>query len=178
MTLSPQSIVKDVITTQQTSDRSIFTLPPIKTIKEKTFNQLIFNVMPDRPVEEILKIKEYRIWDRCIEARFDREYHSSMDKSPSHLIFLSSLVHLQKMLYVYFCHEFGLPYDPFGPEIIKIWPTKVSVNMPKMITETEDLKHQVIIDNFVETKPNTFYGSSTSFINDMMTIKGEAAIFV
>lgn len=176
MSLSPKAVFQNIIDTRNNTDRSIFSLPPVKTIREKTFNQLVFNVMPNRPVEEILKIKEYRIWDRCIEARFDREYHSSMDRSPNHLIFLSALVHLQKMLYVYFCDEFGLQYDPFGPEKLKIWPTKVEVNMPKMITETDDLKHQVIIDNFMKTNENAYYGSSTSFINDLMVIRGEAAI--
>lgn len=176
MSLSPRNVYENIVHTQKITDRSIFTFPPEKVIKEKTYSQLVFNVMPNKPVEEVLKIKEYRIWNRSIEARFDRSYHSSMDKSPSHLIFLSSLVHLQKMLYVYFCHEFGIDYDPFGPEKLKIWPTKVDVNMPKMITETEDLKHQVIIDNFMQTKSNAYYGSSTSFINDNMIIRGEAAI--
>ena len=34
--------------------------------------------MPDRPVEEKLFIREYRIGPNYIEAHFDRSYKSSM----------------------------------------------------------------------------------------------------
>ena len=68
--------------------------------------------MPERPVRETLHIKRYRIGERCITAEFDRSYVNSILKSPSHLIFLSALVHSLKLMYVYACHTLGLKYDP------------------------------------------------------------------
>ena len=99
-------------------------------IPEQHISELSFNVMPGRPVQERLLIREYRVEDRYAEAHFDREYASSMQNSPSHLIFLSALVHTQKLLYLALCREFGFHYDPDGPERFKIWPTKVEVRIP------------------------------------------------
>ncbi|MEM7192787.1 MAG: hypothetical protein AAF405_07985, partial [Pseudomonadota bacterium] len=99
-------------------------------VPEAVDNEMTFNVMPERPVKEVLHIREYRLGDHYAEAHFDRSYHSSMLKSPSHLIFLSAVAHLQKIVYVYACHHLGLEYDPHGPEKLKIWPTTVNIEMP------------------------------------------------
>lgn len=103
--------------------------PPRQVYNECTQNRLEFNVMPNCPVSETLTVKEYRIWDRYTEATFDRVYTSSMRKSPDHLIFVSALVHLQKMMYVYVVNWLGLTYDPFAPEQVKFWPTQISFNL-------------------------------------------------
>src|SRR5579884_1602489 len=77
---------------------------PIVVVDRAT-QEIQFNVMPARPVSETLRPKEYRIWNRYIEAEFDREYYSSMLNSPDHLIFLTALIQVQRIVYIYLCHE-------------------------------------------------------------------------
>ncbi len=122
----------------------------LETIHERTDCHCSFNVMPDRPVEETLHIREYRVGDRYVEAHFDRSYRSSMAASPSHLIFLTALVHTQKMLYLGLCREFGFDYDPEGAEAFKMWPTKIDVRIPELIAAENDLVQQLWIH---EVKP-------------------------
>src|SRR4051812_49354203 len=85
---------------------------PERVIQDNSEVELTFNVMPNRPVTEKLKIREYRLWDRYAEATLDREYFSSMEKSPNHLVFLTACAHFQKICYVYLTHEFGFEYGP------------------------------------------------------------------
>lgn len=119
--------------------------PPLwKAIyKEKTQNDLTFNVMPEKPVKETLLIQEYRIADRYAEADFDREYQSSMEKSPSHLIFLSALVHTQKLTYALLCHDFGFNYDPQGREVMKLWPYDFEIKLPRLIRQEKGLTQKL-----------------------------------
>jgi len=111
----------------------------LTTVRESHLSHLEFNVMPGRPVEEDLHVREYRVGERYVEAHFDRTYRSAMKASPSHLIFLSALVHTQKMLYLGLCREFGFDYDPDGPERFKMWPTKVECRIPELIAEERGL---------------------------------------
>ncbi|MEM7253653.1 MAG: hypothetical protein AAF493_19725 [Pseudomonadota bacterium] len=147
-------------------------------IEEKSDCRIEFNVMPDRPVEEILHIREYRCGDRYIEAHFDRTYRSSMLKSPSHLIFLSAVVHYQKLLYVYACRHLGLTYDPQGPEVLKIWPTMVHVEMPRMVRNEVDIVHRVHIDSFERLEPKRYMVKTHSDVNDAVFISGETPLYV
>ena len=153
-------------------------MPKTFSIFEDTISELKFNVMPDRPVTEKLLIKEYRIGPRYIESVFDRTYCSSMEHSPSHLVFLSALVHTQKMLYTYFCHEFELEYDPFKKEKLKIWPTIVNVKMPKMITEEGGISHKMWITRFIKRTKTKFFIETKSNVNDIIVINGSAMILL
>ncbi|MCR9243732.1 MAG: hypothetical protein NXI31_01785 [bacterium] len=119
--------------------------PQLTTIPERHTSSLRFNVMPGKPVEEDLEVREYRVGHRYAEAHFDRSYRSSMKASPSHLIFLSVQVHTQKVLYLLLCREFGLDYDPNGPELLKMWPTKLTVAIPELIGDERDLVQKVWI---------------------------------
>ncbi|MEM7406359.1 MAG: hypothetical protein AAF458_13760 [Pseudomonadota bacterium] len=148
------------------------------TINERVDNIMQFNVMPDRPVTETLHIREYRIADDYIEAHFDRSYKSSMLKSPSHLIFLSAVAHYQKIIYVYACNRLGLGYDPSGPEVLKIWPTVVNVEMPRMIRNETDLVHRVYFDAFDELAPKRYHLKTHSDVNECVYISGESPLYV
>ena len=147
-------------------------------IQESTCNQLIFNVMPNMGVKEYLYIKEYRIGDNYIEATFDREYHSSMKNSPSHLIFLSALVHMQKMLYIFMCHNQGLKYDPYGKELLKVWPTSLDIQMPKLITQCNDIIHRIDIKKIRKIKEKVFSVTADTNVNGVITINGMAMIYI
>ena len=94
--------------------------PPKKVIKESSNQTIRFNIMPNKHVDENIEIKEYRIWDNAIEAIFDRDYHTEMANSPNHLTFLSSLINLQKMVYVFMHDYLSLEYDKNGKELLKV----------------------------------------------------------
>ena len=68
--------------------------------------------------------------------------YSEMSQSPDHLIFLSTLVHLQKMIYIYLCYEFGLSMKLEENEKLKIWPTNINISMPKMVTKKKDISQR------------------------------------
>lgn len=129
---------------------------PIEVLEEQHDCHCSFNVMPGRPVSETLHVREYRTGERYVEAHFDREYQSSMKASPSHLIFLTALVHTQKMLYLALCREFGLDYDPEGEEVLKMWPTKINVKIPTMIAEEEDLVQKLWIRKLRKVDERTY----------------------
>ncbi|MBC8213380.1 MAG: hypothetical protein ISR90_03005 [Candidatus Marinimicrobia bacterium] len=151
---------------------------PIHVYKENTKNHISFNVMPGMQVEETLFIKEYRILEDGIEAVFDRKYFTLMAKSPNHLIFVTALVHLQKMLYVYMCHRLGLKYNPLGPEKLKIWPTSLNIEMPKLVTKKSDIVHKIKISEVTKTGPKSYYITATSDVEGTIEINGEAAVFL
>ncbi|MGE3174237.1 MAG: hypothetical protein AB7O97_16535 [Planctomycetota bacterium] len=132
------------------------TVAPLQSIAEQHTSTLQFNVMPGRPVEERLLVREYRVGHRYAEAHFDREYRSSMRNSPSHLIFLSALTHTQKLLYLALCREFGLPYDPQGPELFKMWPTKVEVRIPELIAVERDLVQELWVREVKQFSPTRY----------------------
>lgn len=147
-------------------------------IQETTSNQLKFNVMPNRDVHESLFIKEYRVGHRFIESTFDREYFSSMKNSPNHLIFLSVLVHMQKMLYIYMCEYLGLKYDPFAEEILKVWPTNLDIKMPKLITQTNNIVHRINIKKIRKLKDKVFNIYADTDVNGIIKINGMAMIYL
>ena len=141
-----------------------------KIINDKAIQKIRFNVMTDRHVEEILYIKEYRLWDNAIEAIFDREYYTEMTASPNHLIFLSALVNLQKMVYVYMHHYLGLDYLEDKVERIKIWPTDLNLNMPKMIFDSNQLCHRMDIKSVKYVGDNKYYIIADTNVNNTIKI--------
>lgn len=136
-----------------------------------------FNVMPDRPVEEVMKVREYRCGPGYVEAHFDREYHSTMLASPSHLIFLTALAHTQKMLYLALCREFQLPYDPSGAEQFKMWPTKIDVRIPTLIADEKDLVQKLWLRS-VKKLPNGARRAVVDVRVDTMQIHAVVPIFM
>lgn len=137
-----------------------------------------FNVMASRVVEETIFPREYRIDGECVEARFDRQYHSAMRNSPDHLIFISALVQLQKIVYIYFCNKLGHNYDPLAPEILKIWPTSIKVELPKMITSSKDIVHRVVLEEVRALGTQRYFARSQSDIEGTLRIDAEAMIYV
>lgn len=151
--------------------------PPLEIYPEAHDCRCSFNVMPDRPVEETLKVREYRCGPGYVEAHFDREYRSAMKASPSHLIFLTALAHTQKMLYLALCREFALPYDPEGPELLKMWPTKIDVKIPKLIAEEKDLVQKLWLRS-VKKLPNGARRAVVDVRVDSMQIHAVVPIFM
>ena len=138
-----------------------------------------FNVLPYRDVNESLIVDRYVLKNRYIEAFFSRKYKTEMVNSPDHLIFLTSLVHLQKMIYIYLCYEFGYPITLSGKEKLKIWPTKINVDMKNMITQSTNLSQSIEIKALKKTSKNSYFGKCLSLINNgEATITADAVIYI
>ncbi|MEQ8763133.1 MAG: hypothetical protein RL885_04350 [Planctomycetota bacterium] len=150
---------------------------PLRHVAESHQNELSFNVMPGRPVSETLTIKEYRVGERYIEATFDREYHSSMDKSPSHLIFLTALVHTQKLLYAALCEELGLEYDPEKSESIKIWPTRLDIELPRMVRKNRDIVQRLWITDLEQVSETEYRVSLFTKIESQIWFSIDCAVY-
>ncbi len=126
--------------------------------------QVEFNVMPERPVREQLRIKQFRVGPTWIEAEFDRSYQTSMLNSPSHLTFIAALIQMQKITYVYSCHRFGLDPDVSGQELLKIWPTQISLTMRDMVIEEEGLVHRMDFTDFRKLEAGKYLATVRSRI--------------
>lgn len=147
-------------------------------VRDNDAQELVFNVMPNRPVSETVRTCEYRVWYRYIEGEFDRRYFSSMLHSPDHLIFLSALIQLQRIVYVYMCHECRIPYEPLSPERLKIWPTSLNIEMPNMVTETKGLVHRLRMTTMKTVGERRFFAQSESDVNGVITIRAGAFIYL
>jgi hypothetical protein len=110
------------------------------------------------------------VWHRYVEADFSREYFSSMIQSPDHLIFLTALVHVQRISYLYMCFEVQLPYEPQNPEWLKIWPTSINVEMPRMVTEKEGLVHRLKMTKIRSLGEKRYFAESESEVNGIIKI--------
>ena len=152
-------------------------LPPARLIPEYSENEITFNVMPGKHVKETLHIKEYRVWENRVEGVFDREYFSSMTRSPDHLIFLTALVHLQKLIYVFLCHKFGFEYDPHGDEKLKIWPTRIDTGIPSMIRKKTNLVQSFEATDFYRRPDGSFFLTGISRVGELV-IHGDALVFL
>ncbi len=132
-----------------------------------------FNVMAGRPVAETLHVKRYEVHADYVRAVFDRSYHSSMLASPSHLIFLTALVHLQKMLYMALCRRWGLDYRADGPELLKIWPTSIEVKIPELVVEEHDLVQEAWVREVREVRNGRHrFVVETRIGSTMMVVSG------
>tara|TARA_Y100000588_G_C13877259_1_gene762894 strand:+ start:78 stop:620 length:543 start_codon:yes stop_codon:yes gene_type:complete len=151
-------------------------------VRPTTFDEsktdIYFNILPGRHVKESIVVKKYILNKRKIEAVFDRKYFTDMKKSPSHLIFLSSLVHLQKMIYLYMSYELGYPIKVNSEEHMKIWPTKINVDLPKLITKKNNLTQSIKIIDLKKTTPKSYFGQCLSVIEGKTFISADAAIYL
>ncbi len=155
---------------------SILNESPVIII-ENTKNNCKFNVMPDKYVEETLFVKEYKLFQDKIEAVFDREYYSDMEKSPNHLVFLTFLVHTQKMLYIYLMYLFNKEYSPFAKEKIKIWATKIDIDLPKLVTNEKNVTQTLRLLSLIETKPKQYITEFTSFVEGRLCLRAKCNIY-
>lgn len=146
-------------------------------IEENTSLSCRFNVMPDKFVEETLFIKEYKVFDNVVEATFVRRYHSDMVRSPDHLVFLTALSHAQKMIYIYLCSLFEMPYAPHQPEQFKIWATKVEIDLPKLVTDTEVTQRMEVL-SLTQVKDKQYVIEILSTVQDRIAIRAKCTIYL
>jgi hypothetical protein len=150
---------------------------PHSRIADSSVCQVVFNVMPGKPVQEELRIREFRIGRDWIEAEFDRTYQSAMINSPSHLTFVSALIQMQKVTYVYACHRFGFVTDVNGSECLKVWPTSVNIQMRDLVREDEGLIHRMTFTGFRKLEARKYLATATSRIG-ILEIDASAMLFL
>ena len=141
-------------------------------------SSLVFNVLPKKNIKEKINVKKYYLKKRSIEAIFDRKYSTDMIHSPDHLIFLSSLIQLQKMIYIYLCYEFNLNLNINDKEKLKIWPTNIKIDMPRMITKKINLSQKIKINNLRKLSNHSYFGKCESNIENIIHITADAMITV
>ncbi len=137
---------------------------PTQHIIDSSETHIAFNVMPDRPVREQLRMRQFRVGATWIEAEFDRTYSSSMLNSPSHLTFVAALVQMQKITYVYCCHRLGFDPDVNKPEVLKIWPTHTNITMRDLVRAEENLVHRMDFRVFRRLDQMKYLATATSRI--------------
>ena len=153
--------------------------PKKKTIiKDHSRQNLRFNVMPDRFVEETLIIDRYVLDDTKIEVYFDRLYKTDMKNSPDHYIFLSSLINLQKLIYLLMCERFKIKYSEHDDEKFKIWPLQTSIEMKGMVRDSLNIMQDFIIDDFKKINDRKYYIHGKSSTKSIINITGSALVYV
>tara|TARA_B100000029_G_C17249156_1_gene842082 strand:- start:109 stop:648 length:540 start_codon:yes stop_codon:yes gene_type:complete len=149
---------------------------PKLIINDYSEQALSFNVLANKNITETLIIKKYRIWDGSIEATFSRKYETDMVASPNHLIFISALINLQKMVYIYMHHFLNIKYEPDGNETLKVWPTDLNISIPKLYTKEDDIIHRLDVKSIRNIGKNRYFINADTFIEDSLTISGKALI--
>lgn len=132
--------------------------------------------MPGRSVTESLNMRRFLIGPTWIEAEFDRSYESEMLDSPSHLTFISALIQMQKITYVYCCSKFGFKIDVDKPEHLKVWPTSLDIKMPAMVTEDQKIIHRLDFLSFRKVERYKYFIEVQSAIGNILKIDAGAII--
>ncbi|HXI87926.1 MAG TPA: hypothetical protein VNH64_10740 [Parvularculaceae bacterium] len=137
---------------------------------------LAFNVMPDKAVEERIAPRVYFVGRDIARTVFDRQYETRMDKSPSHVIFLSALVQWQKLIYLIMCHRCGVDYDAAAPEAFKIWPTEVHCRMPALVREESNLTQDCFVSRLDSGGEGVWRIEGFAIVNKRMGLVGRALV--
>ena len=153
--------------------------PKKKTIIKDYSRQILrFNVLPDKFVEETLIIDKYVVDDTKIQVYFDRLYKTDMKKSPNHYIFLSSLINLQKMIYLLMCERFNVKYTEHDDEKFKIWPLQTDIEMKGMVRDSLNVMQDFIIDDFKKISDKKYYLHGKSSTKSIINITGSALVYI
>ena len=146
-------------------------------INENSEQRIEFNVMPNKKVNETLKINRYIVSSNKIQAFFDRNYQTDMLKSPNHFIFISALVNLQKMIYILMCKHLNIEYSPLESEKLKIWPIKTDVDMNGMIRKKKNVMQDFKVESIEKLANNKYILKGISTSESTIKISGSALIY-
>lgn len=148
-----------------------------RCFEDSSSQNLSFNVMPSRPVSESLTPNQYSVGKRIARVIFNRNYETQMEKSPSHLVFLSALVQWQKLIYLVLCEEHGISYNPNGKEVFKIWPTDVRCCLPVMVTDEESLHQDTVVFKQESIGKNKWQIEAFSTVNSKLGFLARANVY-
>ena len=165
------------MTAETTEDWFLYRDTPPLLIVGGAELSVAFNVYDGLPVRERLLLKQYKIWRRDVEATFDREYSSAMLRSPDHMIFLTAMVHLQRMAYMWICCELAGTYDADAPEQFKIWPVSMNCSMPRMVRDSFDVIQTLKVVSFDARVDGSYLMTGVSTVGGGIRIEATAAVF-
>lgn len=148
-----------------------------RCFEDNSTQNLSFNVMPSRPVNESLTPNRYSVGERIARVVFNREYETQMDKSPSHMVFLSALVQWQKLIYLVLCEEHGIAYNPNGKEVFKVWPTDIRCCLPVMVTDEENLYQDTVVFKQKSVGKNKWQIEAFSTVNSKLGFLARANVY-
>src|SRR5262245_18419861 len=100
-----------------------------------------------------------------------------MEKSPSHLVFLTAEAHAQKLAYIALAETLGTPHDPTQKEYFKIWWTACYCNVPKMIRDEKNLRQVLWATEFVKSGPKAYAIEIYSCVGSL-ELWGRAGVFL
>ena len=163
------------------TDKNPFIAPVldnVKVIADSSIQNLRFNVMHEKDVEEKLIFKKYIIDGNKIQTYFSREYKTSMKKSPNHYIFLSSLINLQKMIYLLMCNRFNIPYNKNDEEKIKIWPTAIDIKMNGIVRKKNNIMQDFELTSISQISDSKYSISGNSSAESTILLKGDALVYI
>jgi len=146
-------------------------------IHENSEQIVQFNVMPNKKVNETLKINKYIVSSNKIQAFFDRNYQTDMLKSPNHFIFISALVNLQKMIYILMCKHLNIEYSPLESEKLKIWPIKTDIEMNGMVRKKKNVMQDFKVESIEMLANNKYILKGISTSESTIKISGSALIY-
>ena len=149
-----------------------------RIIKDNSRQKLSFNVLPGKTVEETLITDRYVIDGNKIQVYFDRLYRTDMKKSPDHYIFLSSLINLQKLVYLLMCDKFNITYSKHDDEKFKIWPLQTSIEMKGMVRDNLNVMQDFEIDEFKKINDKKYYVHGKSSTKSIINITGSALVYI
>ncbi len=148
-----------------------------RQFEDNSSQNLSFNVMPSRHVNESLTPNQYSVGRRIARVVFNRDYETEMEKSPSHMVFLSALVQWQKLIYLVMCEEHEIVYNPNGKEIFKIWPTDVRCCLPVLVTDEESLHQDTVIFKHESVAKNKWHIEAFSTVNSRLGFLARASVY-
>lgn len=137
-----------------------------------------FNIMPDKYVSETFQLRSFVLGPAHAEALFDRSYASDMDASPNHVTMTVLPLLTQRLFYAWCCHKLGLPYDPRGPELLKIWPTLLTLQYPRLLRSTQNMRYRIEVLQFKHRKENRYATEISGTVDGVLRVHAEGHVIV
>ena len=75
-------------------------------------------------------------------------------------------------------YELGFSLSLNKEEHMKIWPTKINIELPKLITKTENINQVIQIKSLRKTGEKSYFGTCISSIEGKNLITADAVIYL
>lgn len=82
------------------------------------------------------------------------------------------------MMYVYLCHEFGIKYDPCKPKKLKIWATRVEIDLPKLVTNSKKVTQRLEVLSLTKVKDKRYIFDVINKTGNRMSIRVTCNIYM
>jgi len=93
------------------------------------------------------------------------------------MIFLTAMVHLQRMAYIWICCELAGTYEAEAPEKFKIWPISMNCSMPSLVRESCDVIQTLKVVSFDARADGGYLMAGVSTVGEGIRIEATAVVF-